>query len=234
MDTHVRRHGRHSLRLLGALGGALAMVLSAGATASAAPSPTAQARSDLVTVKVLPGHWTTSPYGNSGGGGGSSGPGLPRQCRKLGSGFDANPPTVESPYFDKANSSTELQEEIDIYPNAGQAQKAARVTGSTAAAHCIAAVFNQMRGSLAQSIGKGATVGTIAASVEPAPHLGQAASTLRITIPITYQGVSLNLLTTLVNFSQGRFEAVLDESNLGGPVPAAIRNAFEGAASHKL
>lgn len=217
---------------------ALALAAPAWASASAAGSRSATAlgRSELISVKSLPGTWTQSPYGSSGGGGGDGGANSPggAACNLKEPGVDQDPPTVESPYFDQANTSVEFQEEIDVYPSAAQARRDVAFSGTRAVQRCMVAAFNQERTSLAQSIGKGATVGTITTSQVPVRRYDQGTTDLRLIIPITYQGVRIDLYVDTVTMAQGRSEAVLDESDLGSPVPARLRSTFESAVAKKL
>jgi len=241
-----RRARRHGARLVvltvtGALAaGAALAATSAPAYASisghgAKGSAVAMGRSEMIKISALPGRWTQSPYGSGGGGGGGGFSGGPASCNGLSEpGVDQNPPTVESPYFDQKGTNVEIQEEIDVYPTAEQAAKDLKFDEASAAQQCIIGAVNQEKASIAEGIGHGAKVGIITAQPAPVLQYDQGAVDLRLTIPIEVEGGSVDLYYDAVVIVHGRSEAVLDESNLSTPVPAALEATVDQAVARKL
>jgi hypothetical protein len=233
---------RHRFSTLGALGAVVLALTLAGGTAGASSSATkkalAQGKSRLIAVSALPGHWTSSPYGSgseSGGGGGSGG-GLAgaAACNTPEPGVDQNPPTVESPYFDEKKTEIEVQEEIDVYPNAKQASTDLAFSRSAAALQCFSQYFNASKGSLAKEIGSGATVGTVTDQSVPVPSYDNGTSDIRILIPVSVEGGSLTLYFDFLTMVKGQYEAIIDESNLSGPLPSKLAVSVAKAVAHKL
>ncbi|HLN17693.1 MAG TPA: hypothetical protein VK277_13195 [Acidimicrobiales bacterium] len=223
-----------------ALAGALGAPTAGASTKQSAKSVFAAARALLVKKSQLAGQWTASSYGagSSGGGSGSSGGSgnsiNVSQCNVSEPGVDQNPYFVEGDYFDRKGTNAEIQEEIDVYPNAKQATKDVMFTSSSAVQSCYLTVFSQHKSSLAAGVGKGATVGTIKIEPVPIAKYGQQSAEFRLVIPIVYEGVTVDLDYDYVAIAVGKYEAVLDESDSPTPLPAKVATNFEQAVVHNL
>jgi hypothetical protein len=201
----------------------------------------AAARARLITKSQLAGKWTASSYGagSSGGGsassGGSGGSNNVSQCNSVSEpGVDQNPYFVEGQYFDQKGTNAEVQEEIDVYPNAKQATEDVEFTTSPAFQSCYLTLFSRDKNSIASGIGKGATVGTIAIEPESIAKYGQQSAGFRLVIPIIYEGSTVDYDYDYVAIAVGKYEAELDESDLATPLPADVAANFENAVVHSL
>jgi hypothetical protein len=225
-----------------AVTGALGAPGAGASTKQSAKAVFALARAHLVKKSQLAGQWTASSYGggtSGGGGSGSSGgSGLSinvSQCNNVNEpGVDQNPYFVESDYFDQKGTNAEIQEEIDVYPNAKQATKDVVFTSSSAFQSCYITLFSQRKSSIAASVGKGATVGTITIQPVSIAKYGQQSAEFRLVIPIVYEGATVILDYDYVAIAEGQYEAELDESDIGSPLPAKIATNFEQAVVHSL
>jgi hypothetical protein len=227
--------------LVVALTAALAAPVAGASSKPSTKAVLAAARALLIKQSQLAGKWTASPYGSgsSGGGPGSSGgSGNSINGTVCGSasepGVEQNPYFVEGQYFDQKGTNVEVQEEIDVYPNAGQASKDVGFTNTSAFQSCFLSVFSQQKSSIAAGIGKGATVGTITINPETIGKFGQKSGEFRLLIPITYEGATVNLVYDYVAIAEGKYEAVLDESNLAVSPPAKVATNFQQAVVKDL
>jgi hypothetical protein len=147
---------------------------------------------------------------------------------------DQNPPVVEGPYFDQKGANTEIQEEIDVFPTSQQAAEDLRVKETPAVLTCFVQYFNQDKSSLVSSLGHGATVGTITGSDVPIAKYAQGAGDIRLLIPMDINGGSVTYYYDDVIMVKGRFEAILDESNIPQPVAPTLAAIIDKAAAHRL
>jgi hypothetical protein len=246
----MRSRGRGYLVALGVTAStmlAIGLVGSACPAAGGAPTKEnaketfAAARARLITASQLAGKWKSSPYGaGSTGGGGRSSSGSgdsvnASHCDGLSeAGVDQNPYFVEGDYFDQKGTNVELQEEIDVYPNATQATKDVEFTSTSAFRSCSLQLFSQQKRTIAAGVGKGATVGTITTESVPIADYGQRSAEIRLLIPIKYQGVEVDYYYDSVAIAVGKYEAELDESDFSTAVPPAIANNFEQAVVKRI
>jgi hypothetical protein len=225
-----------------ALTGMLGAPAAAGTSAEHnASSVFAAARAHLIKKSQLAGQWTASSYGAGSTGGGSASSGGSgnsvnvSQCPNTSEpGVDQNPYFVEGNYFDQKGTNAEIQEEIDVYPNAKQAAKDVEFTSTPAFQSCYLTLFSQQKSSIAAGVGKGATIGTITIAPVPIAKFGQQSAEYRLVVPITYEGTTADLQEGFVAIAVGKYEAVLDESDLATPLPAKIATNFQQAVVHDL
>jgi hypothetical protein len=224
-----------------ALTGALGVPVAGASSHQSSKAVLAAARAHLIEKSQLAGKWTASSYGSgsSGGGPGSSG-GSGNSingsvCASVSEpGVDQSPYFVESDYYDQKGTSAELQEEIDVYPNATQATKDVEFTTTSAFQSCYLSDFSQSKNSIAAGIGKGATIGTITIAPVSIGKFGQKSAEFRLVIPINYQGATVDLDYDYVAIAEGKYEAELDESNLAAPLPTKIATNFQQAVVKDL
>jgi hypothetical protein len=201
------------------------------ATAKVPPAIVAAGRDRLIAIGDLPGHWTPSAYG-SGTQGESSG--AAGGCGIAEPGVVQSHPFIEGPYFDQKGSSAEIQEEVDIFPNGRQATTDMRFSAKTAFQQCLVQSFNQKKATLAKDFGQGATVGTITSQSIPVSQFGQGAVDVRVTIPINLGGVTSDFTQDDVVIVQGKYEAVVDESDYPTPIPAALQSRIDQVVAGRL
>jgi hypothetical protein len=204
---------------------------AAGATEKVPQSAIAAGRDRLMEVTQLPGHWTPSSFGSATQGessGGNNGCGLPEP------GVVQSHPFVESPFYDQKGSSVEVQEEIDVFPNARQASTDMKFGVGAAVTQCVVQAFNQKKSSIVKGFGDGATVGTITAQTVPVTQYGQGAVDMRVTIPLQLDGAVENLYQDGVVIVQGKYEAVIDETDFVTPIPTALQSTIDRAVAGRL
>ena len=248
MTYHDSLHGRGRMSfIVASVTISIAVTVALGFPAAEASSRQsaktifAAARARLINESQLAGHWTASSYGagSSGGGSGSSGGSgnsiVVSQCSNVSEpGVDQNPYFVEGDYFDRKGTNAEIQEEIDVYPNSEQATEDVRFTSTSAFQSCYLSLFTQRKRSIVAGVGKGATVGTITMEPIPIAKYGQQSAEIRLVIPITYEGTTVDYDYDYVAIAVGKYEAELDESDFSTPVPANIADNFERAVVHSL
>jgi hypothetical protein len=246
--TDDRRYGRgRTAFIVASMMCSIAVMVALGSPAAAASSRQsaktifAAARARLIKESQLAGHWTASSYGTGGSGGGpgsSGGSGnsiTVSQCNNVSEpGVDQNPYFVEGDYFDQKGTNAEIQEEIDVYPTSEQATKDVVFTSTSTFQSCYLSLFSQRKSSIVAGVGKGATVGTITMEPIPIAKYGQQSAEVRLVIPITYGGATVDYDYDYVAIAVGKYEAELDESDFSTPLPANIADNFERAVVHSL
>lgn len=225
-----------SLILASALFGIAVPASATVATSKATAPELAAAKTKLLQISDLHGKWTQSPYGKGStgtGGGGSSGSG-PGECDLPEPGVAQNPAFVNSPYFDQKGSDLEVQEEINVFPNSAQALKDLKFGGTVGVQQCFIQVFNQQKKALAKSIGKGVMVGNVTAKSIALPTYGQGTSDIRVSVPIIGAGSTMDLYEDNVVVVQGRFEALIDETNFQAPISSTLAGQIDQVVANKL
>jgi hypothetical protein len=109
-----------------------------------------------------------------------------------------------------------------------------KLGATTAVQQCLVQSFNQKKATLAKDFGQGATVGTITSQSVPVSKFGQGTVDVRVTIPILLDGVTSNFTQDNVVMVQGKYEAVVDESNFPAPIPAALQSRLDGVVAGRL
>ena len=230
-------------RLVG-LGGAGAIAaglclsaLSAPAGAGTSPS-VAQAKTHLLVRSDLPKGWTAEK--GTGGSGGSSG-GLPggstlAACIGVPASVIADDsPSADGPYYQSKDQSLEVQDSVTVFPSAAYARTELAAMGNPKTPGCVAAYMNGPGKSLfASKGGKGATVGTVTVTPLTSQEFGPGVVGIVMSVPVTYQGVSVNTQIISVNAVKGRLGQSITYDAYGNPFPASLATHLDAVALGRL
>jgi hypothetical protein len=201
-------------------------------------SSVAQAKKHLLVIADLPKGWTTEK-GTGGSGGGSGGlPGGSQLAACIGvpaSVIGDNSPSATGPYFQNKDQSLEVQDTVTVFPSASYARTEVAAMGNAKTPGCVAAYMNGPGKSAIESQGnKGETIGTI--TVTPLdPHVyGTGVAGVVMSLPVTYQGVTVNTQLVSVNAAKGRLGQSITYNSYGLPFPASLAKHLTAVALGRI
>lgn len=232
---------RNAGRLMAGFGAgifAVGLVVSAaGASAGAGtPSSVAQAKRHLLVLSDLPRGWSVEKgTGGSGSGGIPGGSQLAACIGVPASVINDNSPSSTGPYFQNKDQSLEVQDSVTVFPSATYARRELAAMADPKTAGCIAAYMNGSgKSSIAAQVGKGATVGTVTASPIDPQVYGPGVVGIVMSLPITYQGVTVNTQIISVNGVRGRLGQSVTYNSYGVGFPASLAKHLDSVALSRL
>jgi hypothetical protein len=204
--------------------------------AASTSSDKAQAKKYLLTLSDMPKGWKTEK--NSSGNGSGTFPGAKQLAGCIGvpsNLINANPPEVDSPYFETKSGSLEVQDTVSIFSSAKVARASLAAMANPKTPSCMAALMNgSFKSSLAASAGKGAEVGTITVGrIDPA-EFGRDTTGLVMSLPVTDQGVSITADIQAVFYVKGKFGQQITFNSYGSTFPAATAKSLTATALNRL
>jgi len=220
------------------VGGLSLSLLGAPAWAGTSPS-VAQAKTHLLVLADLPRGWAAEK-GTGGSGGGSAGglPGGSQLAACIGvpaSIVDDNSPSADGPYYQNKDQSLEVQDSITVYPSAAFARKELGAMANAKTPACVATYMNGSGKSLFEGKGdKGATVGTVTVAPLTAQAFGPNVVGIVMTVPITYQGLSVSTEIVSVNAIRGRLAQSITYDAYGASFPASLATHLDSVALGRL
>ncbi len=237
-----RRSGDGERRLTRTGAGAIAtglllwtMTTPVGASTS---SSVAQAKKHMLVIADLPKGWKAEK-GTGGSGGGSGGlPGGSQLAACIGvpaSVIGDNSPSATGPYYQNKDRSLEVQDTVTVFPSASYAHTEIAAMGNAKTPGCVAAYMNGPGKSAIEAQGnKGETIGTI--TVTPLdPHVyGPGVAGVVMSLPVTYQGVTVSTQLISVNATKGRLGQSITYNAYGPPFPASLAKHLTSVALGRL
>ena len=140
----------------------------------------------------------------------------------------SNPPQVDSPNFHSKDQTLEVDDNVAVFPSVKNAQAEYAAISNAKTAGCMASLMNgSFKSQIAASAGNGASVGTITVTPgqRPEGHDG-----LRHGVPITSQGVVIQLQLVIVYFVKGQYGQNITFFGYGVPFPAALQQKLTTVA----
>jgi len=206
-----------------------------GAGASTA-SNKAQAKKLLLGLADMPKGWKREK--GAGGNGSSNLPGAAELASCIGvpsSLISANPPEVDSPYYENKSGSLEVQDSVSIFPSAKAASEQFNALADTKTPACMTTLMNgAFKAQILGSAGKGATVGTITVTRADPAGFAPGTTGLVMSLPITDQGISVNATLTAVFYIKGKLGQQIDFDSYGPVFPASLAESLTATAIHRL
>ncbi len=213
----------------------LGAVQPGGAGASTS-SDKAQAKHYLLTLSDMPAGWTREK-GSSGNGAGSF-PGAKQLASCIGvpsNLISANPPEVDSPYYQSKNQNLEIQDSVSIFRSAKVAKSELAAMANVKTPSCMTTLMNgTFKSKIAASAGKGATVGTITVTSADPAQFGNGTAGLVMSLPISAQGISVTANIAAVYYVKGKFGQQIDFNSYGTAFPSAIAKSITTVAINRL
>jgi hypothetical protein len=235
---------RSSLRFLRpGHAGAAAILISAlvlgtqlGAGGASPTANKAQAKKHLLVLADMPTGWKTESGSSNGGSGGVPGAKQLAGCIGVSSKLiNANPPEVNSPYFENASGSLEVQDTVSTFGSAKVAKAQLAALSNAKTPSCMTTLLNgSFKTKIAASAGQGASVGNITVTKADSADLAKGAHGLNITIPVSSQGQSLTVHIAVVYAIKGTLGQEISFNSYGSAFPASISKSLTATALGRL
>ena len=233
------------LALAGGLIGLITLAVGPQTVAGASGSVNAelaQAKAKLLVKSDFPAGWAaqgsaTTTHANDPGTAGF--PGLQQLGSCLGlTGSQANvltesTPEADSPTFSHKDDS--VAESLDIYPSAKLASESYQDSTLSKVPACFASLMAQpeAKSQLENSLGKGATLGTVTAAAPPKKDLIPNTSGVVLELPLTQQGQTNDIVIGIVNWARGTENPALTFSSVNTAFPGALAKQLETVAYNR-
>jgi len=209
----------------------------ASATTASRKADVALARKALVVLSDFPSGWTTTPYSNAGGS-----PGIKQVAACLHvpvSVVNTNYPEANSPNFNASALDLQVQDSVDVFPNAKIATQQFDLFSAHKSLGCFIQVFNSpsIKALFIREIGKGSTVGTISGRALPKPVPKNDSSSFVISIPATYKGVTLTVdleIITIMSKSNTEGAQLTFTYSTSSKFPASLVSHLEVVTADRL
>ncbi len=231
--TQVRKLRAGALAGLGALagtmGGLIIGVTGVGPAGGSQSSAQAQAKRALLVRSDFPSGWSSQGKVTTSNGARNSFPGASQLASCLGvseSLIQAKTPSADSPTFGTKNGAQTVTDSVSVFPSAHFASQESAAISSTKVPGCMTSVLaGPAHQAIVNSIGSGATIGTIAVTAVPSSDLAAHASGFTMSFPVTSGEVTLQASISIVSMVRGKTGSQLTFESVGTPVtPSLMRH----------
>jgi hypothetical protein len=207
-----------------------------GAGAARVSTNKAQAKKDLLVLSDMPTGWKTEKGSSSGGSGGIPGAKQLAGCIGVSSKLiNSNPPEVDSPYFENASGSLEVQDTVSTFGSAKVAKAELAALSNAKTPGCMTTLLNgSFKTKIAASAGQGASLGNITVTPADSANFAPGTHGLDITIPVSSQGQSLTVNIAVVYGVKGALGQEISFNSYGSAFPAQISQSLTATALSRL
>jgi hypothetical protein len=214
--------------------GSLAADEGASASASASAPTLAQARKDLLTLADMPAGWITTKNPNTGNN--TLGDSQLAHCIGVpASLITENPPSVNSRQFQNKQATLLVADNVTIFPSAKNATAEYAIGTNPKLAGCMTTVASgPLKAKLFGKPPKGGSIGTPLVSTVAPSAFGPGVAGYSLSVPITDQGVTLNVTVTQLVTVKGRLGHQVTFTSLGAPFSIAQQHQIMTAAAARL
>ena len=241
--TRSRPHPRQGrvaagMLVLGLLGlsflGPLAPLAGASSGASQAAS-VAQARKDLLVLSDMPAGWTSTKNPNANDNS-SLGNKQLAHCIGVSSSLVAeNPPSVYSPQFQDAQGILTVADNVTVFPSVKNAAAEEAIGANPKTAHCMTLLATgPLKAKLFGKAPKGTTYGTPLVSAVDPSAFGSGVSGWALSVPISTQGVTVNVTSTQLVTVKGRLGHQVTFTSVGAPFSMTLEQHLMTVAAGRL
>ena len=201
----------------------------AGASASATARQQAQARKALLVLSDMPSGWTKTKAPNN-----STTPGAAQLARCIGvakSLIAENPPSVTSPQFQNRGATLIVNDNVSIFPSAkNAAQEFASIANAKTPGCLTTLASGPLKAKMLGGIPKGVTVGAVLVSPIDAATFGAGTTGYSMSVPVTTNGVTVNLTVTQVFAVKGRLGQQVSFTSVGSPFSIGLEQHLSAVA----
>ncbi len=222
---------------LGLLGlsfvGPLAPLAGASSGASHAAS-VAQARKDLLVLADMPSGWTSSKNPNTSNN--TLGDNQLAHCIGVSTALiTENPPSVNSPQFQDAQGTLTVTDNVTVFPSVKNAAAEDAVAANPKMAHCMTLLATgPLKAKLFGKAPKGTTYGTPLVSAVDPSAFGSGVSGWALSVPISTQGVTVNVTSTQLVTVKGRLGHQVTFTSVGAPFSMTLEQHLMTVAAGRL
>ncbi len=207
-------------------------------TNAAGASGLTQAKGHLLGLSDMPKGWKTEK-GTGGSGGSSTFPGATQLASCIGAPaqlITANPPEVNSPYYENKSGTLEVQDTVTVFPSAKNAKAEFAVVSNTQTPTCLTSIVNgqTFKSQLAGASGKGAVIGSITVVKKGTANYAPGVTSVAMSIPITYQGINITAQLTEVFFIKGNLGQQITFNSYDTTFPASLSRRLTALAASQL
>jgi hypothetical protein len=233
------RRGSLTPRLAAGIAGALTLltfpglpVSGAGAAQNQAPT-LSQARKDLLTLSDMPSGWTSTKNTNSNNNVGAS---QLAHCVGVATGLvSENPPSVNSKEFQNPDGTLTVTDDVTVFPSAKNAAAEFAVGANPKLPSCMTALASgPLKTKLFGKTPKGTTIGTPLVSAVSASAFGPGVDGYSLSVPVTAQGVTVNVTATQLIAVKGRLGHQVDFTSFNAPFSLALEQQIMQVATSRL
>jgi hypothetical protein len=202
----------------------------------------ALATSELLPTSAYPTGWKGQGPGSTNKGAsffGGMKPSLePQVASCLGistANIDTSPVEAASQEYDDPSSNVTVNDTVDVFPSAAEALADVEGAANPKTPSCVVQLLGStLSQAVAQKLGEGATIGTVAVTDRSIPTYGAHDADVVLSFPFTYRGVSGTEYLEMVVIQKGRCESNLQFSNSGAPAPISVVEQLAQAAADRI
>ena len=231
----------HALRVASGLAAGALLALTSlawpapGAGAAGSQSATlAQARKDVLVLSDMPSGWTSSKNPNTGNN--STGSAQLAQCTGLAKSLIAeNPPTAYSRQFQNKQGTLTVADGVAVFPSAKNAAAEYSLGDNPKLPACLTSLASgPEKQKLFGKLPSGTTLGTPLVSAVAASTFGPGVDGYSLSVPVTSQGVTLNVTVTQLMTIKGRLGHQVTFTSVGTPFTVALEQQIMKVAAGRL
>lgn len=212
----------------------------AGASSAKVKAEEAQAEQALLVRSDFPSGWsgqgTVTTSDSNGGGANFPGGNELVSCLSLSSYLiNLATPAANSPTFQTRGGEATVQDSVNIFPSTKVAAEAdAALSGRKVPGCMTAALQGPAKQSIANAMGKGITIGTIAVTATKPALLVPHSAGFTISFPATYQGVTLQTQVSIVSMFRGKSDTQITFTSVLDPFSSSLARHLETVAYGRL
>jgi hypothetical protein len=203
-------------------------------TVSGRADSLAQARKDLLVLADMPAGWTSTKNPSSS----NSTVGDTQLARCMGvttSLIAENPPSVNSRQFQDTQGTLIVADNVTIFPSAKNAAAEYAIGANPKMPGCMTALAaGPLKGKLFGKTPKGTTFGTPLVSPVDPSAFGTGVSGFSMSVPVTTQGVTLNVTVTQLDTVKGRLGNQATFTAIGAPFSISLEKQIMSVAAGRL
>ena len=193
-----------------------------------------QARKDLLVLSDMPAGWTSTKNPNNN----NSNVGDTQLARCIGvstSLIAENPPSVNSRQFQDKQGTLIVTDNVTVFPSAKNAAAEYAIGANAKTPGCMTALASgPLKAKLFGKTPKGTTFGTPLVSAVDPTAFGTGVSGFSMSVPVTAQGVTVNVTATQLETVKGRLGNQVTFTAIGAPFSIALQKQIMAVAAGRL
>jgi hypothetical protein len=151
------------------------------------------------------------------------------------SSIDPRAPHWTGPTFSDSNSAVNVNDEVVVFSNQKEAQRAFAVFANSRTPTCLATLLgSSVQKQVARDLQGAQSVGSVTATVRPFPTVGQGANDIELTVPITSNNQQVPVYVDVIVVRQGRAETTVTASSPVSPFPLPLAKSLAMSAVERM
>jgi hypothetical protein len=239
MSKSLAHRGASVLKLgvAGLVAGAMVAALAPVAGAATRAQIQNQAKKYLLVLKDMPAGWKAQGSASTGSGSGTF-PGARQLASCIGVSpklITSNPPQANSPFFQNAAGSLEVQDSVLVFPSAHSAQVQFNAITNAKTPGCMSTLVNtsSFKNKVLGSAAQQASVGAITVTGVRSGAYGPGSAGLILRIPISDQGQTVSAALTEIFFIKGNLGHELSFNSYNSTFPLSLAKRLTSVAQNR-